>query len=92
VGLNGNSGSTFYRLNETDTLHSAWPYVTAFAEYRPSSKTSLIVGLDNATGVPAFRDRTFYSPDRRNPNPDQLEYRKRNRHLVPYLTLKHNFG
>jgi hypothetical protein len=92
VGFNGNSGTTYYRRDETDALHSKIPYVTAFAEYRPTAKTSLTFGLDNATGVPATRKRTFYSPDRRNPAPNLAEYRVRNRHIVPFLTLKHNFG
>ena len=92
VGLEGNSGTSYYRLDEVDRLSSAYPYVTAFAEYRPSAKTSLTLGVNNLTGVPAFRGRTFYSPDRRNLVANRFEYRKRNQHIVPYLTLKHNFG
>jgi hypothetical protein len=92
VGLSGNSKGTFYRLDELDTPYSSIPYVTAFAEYRPTAKTSLTLGLDNATGVPAYRTRIFFEPDRRNPNPSQAEYRERNRHVIPYVTLKHSFG
>ncbi|MDB5721383.1 MAG: hypothetical protein JWP15_2001 [Alphaproteobacteria bacterium] len=92
VGLSGNSRQAFFRLDEIDAPYSKVPYVTAFAEYRPTTKTSLTLGLDNATGVPAFRDRTFFEPDRRNPVPSLYEYRERNKHVVPYVTLKHNFG
>jgi hypothetical protein len=92
VGLSGNSKSTYYRLDELDTPYSSLPYVTAFAEYRPSGKTSLTLSLDNATGVPAYRRRLFFDPDRRNPVPSAVEFRERNKHVIPYLTLKHSFG
>jgi hypothetical protein len=92
VGLTGNSGGTFFRLDELDRPYSAVPYVTAFAEYRPTAKTSLTLGLDNATGIAFYRERTFFSPDRRSLEPSLYEYRQRNRHIIPYLTVKHNFG
>lgn len=90
--VSGNTGSTYYRLNELDNPYSAIPYVTAFVEYRPTKQTTISFNLDNATGVPAYRKRTFFLPDRRTPEPDLLEIRERNRHIVPYITLKHSFG
>ena len=69
----GNTGTTFYRLDETDRNHSKIPYVTAFVEYRPDRKTTFSLNLDNATGIPAYRDRTFDEPSRRNPAPSFLE-------------------
>lgn len=90
--VSGDTGPTFYRLDELDHPYSAIPYVTAFAEYRPTKQTTLTFSLDNATGVPAYRRRTFYLPDRRTPEPSLIEFRERNRHIVPYITLKHSFG
>lgn len=91
-GLNGSAPSTFFRLNEEDQFYSDWPYVTAFAEYRPTPKTTLTLGVNNLTGIPAFRERTFFFPNRSDQTPDRFEFRHRNQHIVPYLTLKHSFG
>jgi hypothetical protein len=93
-------GATFYvnaptfifRQNEIDKPFSDNPYVTAFVEYRPSKQTTVTLSLDNATDLRAFRDRTFFFPDRTNPNPSLFEHRDRNKHVIPALTLKHSFG
>jgi hypothetical protein len=86
------SPTRFFRLNEIDKPHSRNPYVTVFAEYRPSAKTTLRLTLDNITEAAGLRDRTFFFPDRRNPIPDLFEHRDRNHHIVPTLSLKHSFG
>ncbi|MEA3038963.1 MAG: hypothetical protein QOE79_1476 [Sphingomonadales bacterium] len=87
----GNTPVTFFRLDETDRNRNKNPYVTAFAEYRPDKKTTFSFNLDNATGIPAYRDRTFYFPSRSNPVPSLLEHRMRNRHIVPFVTFKRSF-
>jgi hypothetical protein len=92
VSVFGGTSNTFYRLNETDTNKNAGLYLTAFAEYRPSRKMTVTFGLDNAADTAAVRDRVFYFPDRSNPVPSLHEHRFRNRHVIPYLTLKYNFG
>jgi hypothetical protein len=92
VSLNGNSPSTAFRQNELDVGYGGSPYVTAFVEYRPSPKTTLTFGLDNATGISSYRYRTFFTPDRTTPSPSAFELRERNRHIVPYLSFKHSFG
>ncbi len=92
VSLSGNSPSTAFRQNEIDTAGRDTPYVKAFVEYRPSPRTTLTLGLDNATGIAAYRQRTFFDPDRTTTTPSAFELRERNRHIVPYLTLKHSFG
>jgi hypothetical protein len=66
--------------------------VTAFVEYRPSPKTTVTFSLDNLTGVPAFRNRTYFSPNRTNPVPDEFEHRHRNKHIIPEISIKHSFG
>jgi hypothetical protein len=87
-----NGPTLFFRQDEIDRPFSDNPYVTAFVEYRPSPKTTVTFSLDNATDAPAFRSRTFFTPDRRNPFPDQYEFRQRNKHIVPSIGLKHSFG
>jgi len=87
-----NAPTFFFRQDEIDRPFGSQPYVTAFVEYRPSPKTTVTFSLDNATGAPAFRSRTFFSPDRRNPFADQYEFRHRNKHIIPAIGLKHSFG
>lgn len=87
-----NSGSTFFRRNEEDRGFQQNPYVEAFAEWRPTSRTTLRLFLDNATAVIGGRERTFFVPDRSSRVPVLVEIRDRNRFVVPSLTVKHSFG
>jgi hypothetical protein len=87
-----NAPTFFFRQDEIDKPHGGNPYVQAFVEYRPTPKTTITFNLDNVTNAPAFRDRTFFSPDRRNPFPDQFELRHRNKHVIPSIGIKHSFG
>ena len=84
--------STVFRRNELDKNENGGPYATLFGEYRPDAKTTVTLGLDNALDTTSERRRTFFTPDRGNPNPSLFEERIRNRHVIPYLTLKRNFG
>jgi hypothetical protein len=87
-----NAPTFFFRQNEIDRPFSRNPYVQAFVEYRPTPKTTITFNLDNVTDAPAFRDRTFFTPDRRNPFPDEFELRHRNKHVIPSIGIKHSFG
>jgi hypothetical protein len=87
-----NTPTFFFRRNEIDRPFSSNPYVQAFVEYRPTPKTTVTFSLDNVTDAPAFRDRTFFTPDRGNPFPDAFELRHRNKHVIPSIGLKHSFG
>ena len=87
-----NSPTFFFRQDEVDKPYSQNPYVTAFVEYRPSKKTTLTFSLDNLTDVPAFRNRTFYFPDRTRTAPSRFEHRDRNKHIIPQISVKHSFG
>jgi hypothetical protein len=87
-----NAPTFFFRQNEVDKPHGSNPYVQAFVEYRPSKKTTVTFNLDNVTNAPAFRDRTFFTPDRSNPFPHQFELRHRNKHVIPSIGIKHSFG
>ncbi|HEX9963425.1 MAG TPA: TonB-dependent receptor [Allosphingosinicella sp.] len=87
-----NEPTFFFRQEEIDRPYGRQPYVTAFVEYRPSPKTTVIFSLDNALDGPTFRSRTFFSPDRRSPFPDEYEFRYRNKHIIPSIGVKHSFG
>ncbi len=90
--LSGSTPSTFYRLDERDASRSDYPYVSAFVEWRPAARTTLTVKLDNALGLPAYRERTFFAPDRRTPDPYLFEFRQRNQFLIPSISFKRTFG
>jgi hypothetical protein len=87
-----NEPTFFFRRDEIDRPFSDNPFVTAFVEYRPSPKTTITFSLDNALDSAAYRSRTYFTPDRRTPSPDEYEFRKRNRHIVPAIGVKHSFG
>lgn len=90
--LEGNTASTFYRLNELDTSPGSFPFLTAFVEWRANPRTTLTFTVRNAADALATRERTFFTPDRRTRNPELFEYRERNSHLVPLLTFKKTLG
>ena len=92
VGFQGDDPYTTYRQDELDTLYPGNPYVTAFVEYRPSRSTTVTLGVDNLGNLSSRRERLFFQPDRRTPLPYRVEDRVRNQHILPYLTLKHNFS
>ncbi len=87
-----NPGQSYFRRNEIDTPNGQEPFVNAFAEYRPSQRTTVSFGLDNLLEVKGKRFRTFFTPDRSNPEPDVFELRERSQHLTAWLRLKQNFG
>jgi len=87
-----NAPTFFFRQNEIDKPYGSNPYVQAFVEYRPTPKTTVTFSLDNATNGAAFRERTFFFPDRSNPNPGLFELRHRNKHVIPSIGIKHSFG
>lgn len=90
--LEGTTPATSYRLDELDRHRVGFPFLTAFVEWRPNPRTTLTLTVKNAVGVPAYRERTFFTPNRTVPAPDLFELRERNAHLVPLLTFKKTLG
>jgi hypothetical protein len=82
----------FFRRDEIDVPNGLEPYTQLFAEYRPTRQTTLTLLFDNLFQVAGTRDRTFYKPDRTNPNPFLFEFRERNSHTAVSLRLRHSFG
>jgi hypothetical protein len=92
VSYFGSPSITFFRRDELDSPNGLEPYVTAFAEYRPSRETTITVGADNLFEVKGTRGRLFFFPDRSNRQPALSELRERNSHVTLYLRLKQSFG
>lgn len=83
---------TYFRTDELDRNKNGGPYATAFAEYRPSARTTLTFDVDNLLNTTAERYRTFFDPNRRDGLAVADEQRVRNKHLVFSLTAKQSFG
>lgn len=92
ITAEGGTRSTFYRLNELDSSFRDLPFVTAFVEWRPNPRTTLTFTLENAINIPAYRERIFFTPDRRTRDPFLFEVRERNQHVIPMLTFKKTLG
>jgi hypothetical protein len=93
-GINyfGQPPQRVFRRNEIDTFDGEEPFLTAFAEYRATSKTTLTVTIENLADVAGTRNRQFFAPDRTAPAPFLVEDRERNRHSTIILAVKHSFG
>ncbi len=87
----GGPRSTVFRRNEIDTFDSDEPFLTAFAEYRATARTTVTFSIENLADVASRRSRVFFTPDRSNSAPAFVEERERNRHTAVFLALKHSF-
>ena len=83
---------TFFRTDEFDINFNEGPVATAFAEYRPTARTSITIDVDNAINTRGMRRRIIFDPNRADPDSVIDEFRERNRHLNFGLTLKQTFG
>jgi hypothetical protein len=92
VSMSGNTGATYFRRTETDEMQGISPKVNAFAEYRPSTRTTFSIGAENLTDSAAKRWRQFYAPDRKTAAPFREEFRLRGNHTLVYVAIKHSFG
>lgn len=90
ISAEGGTPNVAYRLDETDDNHSD-VYVQAFAEWRPSAKTTLTLTAENLIDAHGYRDRHFYTPTRATPDPYLREIRDRRKGVVPALTFKRTF-
>lgn len=82
----------FFRRDEIDVPNGLEPFTELFFEYRPSRATTFTLLFENLFEVAGTRDRTFFRPDRTNPNPFLFEFRERNAHTAVSLRLRHSFG
>jgi len=92
INVYTNPGISFFRRNEVDTPNGQDPFVTAFAEYRPTTRTTVTFGIDNLLETKGKRFRTFYPGDRGNSQPHLFEVRERSQHLTTWLRVKQSFG
>ena len=87
-----NKRITFYRTDEFDSNFNRGVYMTAFVEFRPSSRTAINFSIDNALSTHAARERILFRPNRAEPDTVFNEFRDRNRHRSFQITLKQSFG
>jgi hypothetical protein len=91
--ISDNQRFTFYRTDEFDTNFNRGAYGTAFIEYRPDSRTSIRLDVDNFLNTHAARHRLIFFPNRLDPVDGSIsEFRDRNRHRSIGFTLKRSFG
>ena len=67
-------------------------YMTAFVEFRPTSRMAINFSIDNALSTHAARDRILFRPNRAEQDQVFDEFRDRNRHRSFQITLKQSFG
>jgi hypothetical protein len=80
---------TFFRTTEFDVNFNGEPAGTAFVEYRPDSRTSIMLDVQHIFGK---RNREIFIPNRLNTDFAINEFRERDRHHDFGLTLKRSFG
>ena len=90
--LNDYRRTTFFRTDEFDTNFNNYPYVSAFIEYRPASRSTVRLDLNDISDTGGDRDRILFEPNRLSPEPAREDYRHRNSHLRIGLTFKQSFG
>ena len=93
-GINyfGSPAIPFYRRNEIDVPNGMEPFVNLFGEYRMTPQTRFTVTLENLFDVGGTRGRTFFEPDRTNPDPSLFEFRERKGHRAISVRVRHSFG
>jgi len=92
LSLSDNRRITFFRTDEFDTNFNTWPFVNAFVEYRPSSRSTLTLNLNDISDAGGDRDRLLFDPNRLQPQPAFEDYRHRSSHVQIGLTFKQSFG
>ncbi len=92
ISMEGYTRATVYRLDELDRFSTQMPVMEVFAEYRPNARTTFSFGVENALNRKSLRERLFYTPNRANPAPYLRESRDRNRHFLPYVSVRRSFG
>ena len=93
-GINISDRDRFFnfRTDQIDGYPNIGPYSYAFIEYRPSSRSSLNLSVENLLDTAGAVDRFFFFPNRSNPEPGIHEYRWRDSHPRVQLTYKLSFG
>ena len=80
------------RTDQIDAYPNLGPFASAFIEYRPTSRSSLTLDVENLLDNGGAVDRRFFDPNRTNPDPVIHEYRERNSHVRFQLSYKLSFG
>jgi hypothetical protein len=87
-----NARTTIFNTNLLDTRWNGGVFVSAFAEYRPTSRQTLRLDLNDISNVGGGRNLLEFFPDRTVGQPSVLDHRFRNSHVRIALTFKQSFG
>jgi hypothetical protein len=87
-----NARTTIFNTNLLDTRWNGGVSVSAFAEYRPTSKQTLRLDLNDISNVGGGRNLLEFFPNRTVGQPSVLDHRFRNSHVRIALTFKQSFG
>lgn len=90
--MTDNGRTTIFRTDVLDTRWNGGVYAHAFVEYRPTSKQTLTLDLNNLSNVGGGRNLLLFDPNRTAGEPSQLDHRFRNNHVRIALTFKQSFG
>ena len=83
---------TFFRTDEFDSNFNTGVYVSGFAEYRPTARSTVTLNLEDISDTGGDRDRLLFFPNRLSPSPSLEDYRHRDSHVRIGLTFKQSFG
>ena len=92
VGYYAQPSRLYFRRNEIDESNSDERFVNVFAEWRATPQSTLTLSVDNILNNPSRRFRTFFDPDRSNPQPVIFEDRERFQSRTLALRYRRNFG
>jgi hypothetical protein len=84
--------TTDFGTDVLDTRYTEGPFGSAFVEYRPTSKRTLTLDLENITDAGAARELIYFVPNRRDGDAVAIDNRFRNSHVWVVLTFKQSFG
>lgn len=91
--MQGIGRTTLFRTDVLDSrFYPAFPYSSAFVEYRPDASRTLTLNLNEVSNTRAFRDLLIFVPNRTAAQPSELEHRSRNSHISIQFTFKQSFG
>jgi hypothetical protein len=92
LDMQDNARTTIFRTDALDTRWNGGVYAHAFIEYRPTSKQTVTLDLNDVSNVGGGRNLVLFFPNRTAGEPSVLDHRFRNSHVRIGLTFKQSFG
>ena len=90
--VSDNGRTTLFRTDVFDTRYNGAPFADAFIEFRPTSKQTLTLNLNDISNTGGARNLLQFIPNRTAGEASFLDHRFRNSHIRVALTFKQGFG